>query len=45
MYADNDNELIYHHLEIADSWLYLTGKLSNLNAEVNINNIAYRRGI
>ncbi len=40
MYADNDNELIYHHLEIADSWLYLTGKL-NLNAEVNIYNIAY----
>jgi hypothetical protein len=43
MYAENDTEIIYHHLEIADSWLYLTGRTTSLNKEVILVNIAYRR--
>lgn len=30
----DDNEIIYHSLEIANDWLYLTGKLNQIKQEV-----------
>jgi hypothetical protein len=35
MYVD-DNELIYHQLEVVNDWLYLTGKVNELKQEVFI---------
>lgn len=32
----NDNELIYHQLEVVNDWLYLTGKINTLKEQVNI---------
>lgn len=30
----NDNELLYHQLEVITDWLYLTNRLSALKADV-----------
>jgi hypothetical protein len=35
MYVD-DNEIIYHHLEVVNDWLYLTDRIKALKQEVNI---------
>jgi hypothetical protein len=34
----SDNEMIYHQLEVVNDWLYLTGKINSLKAEVSIYN-------
>jgi hypothetical protein len=33
MYVD-DNELLFHQLEVVNDWLYLTGKIHTLRNEV-----------
>ncbi len=33
MYVD-DNEIVNHHLEVINDWLYLTNKLNTLKQEV-----------
>ncbi len=33
MYVD-DNEIINHHLEVINDWLYLTNKINTLKQEV-----------
>ena len=40
MYVD-DNEIINHHLEVINDWLYLTNKINTLKQEVNSNIICF----